>query len=196
MDYIKKTGEAMIQLPSEHPHHTYKPLYTAQSWKEFFDFSPADGEETSLHACRFLRVAVDSSSFIFTVLAGLESEIPDLASRTKLTIHIVGADYQEIRRASITEELYHLLPKLQVLVVGYVGPDVGSTHGSTKKILEFECCPDCQEMGRSPRQAFLAEGLYHHFAESDLFAKYHPDLIVAFHSGHAESQVQEWRPTL
>lgn len=139
---------------------------------------------------------MDSSSLILTILAGLESEIPGLASRTKLTIHIIGADDQEIRRARMPEDLYHLLPKLQHLVVGYVGPDVGSAHGNTTKLLEFECCPKCQSMGRSPRQAFLADDLYHDFAESDLFAKYPPDLIIAPNSGHAESQVQRWQPTL
>lgn len=210
MDHIKETGEAMIQLPSENPRHTYKPLHTAQSWKDYFkdvsnslfaryitkEFSPADDDNACLQACRFLKIAVDSSSLILTILAGLESEIPSLASRTKLTIHIIGADDQEIRRARMPEDLYHLLPKLQHLVVGYVGPDVGSAHGNTTKLLEFECCPKCQSMGRSPRQAFLADDLYHDFAESDLFAKYPPDLIIAPNSGHAESQVQRWQPTL
>lgn len=210
MDHIKETGEAMIQLPTENPRLTYKPLHTAQSWKNYYedisdspfarfiteDFSPAKDDKACLQACRFLKVAVDSSSFILTIVAGLESEIPDLTSRTKLTIHIVGADHQEIRRARMTEDLYHLLPKLQSLVVGYVGPDVGSAHGDTTKLLDFECCPQCQKMGRSPRQAFMADDLYHEFSKSDLFTKYPPDLVVAFHSGHAESQVQRWRPTL
>ncbi len=29
-----------------------------------------------------------------------------------------------------------------------------------------------------------------------MFAKYPPDLVVALHSGHAESEVQTWLPTL
>lgn len=208
MDYITKTGETTIQLPSESPRQTYKPLYTAQTWKDYFenisespyaqfitnDFSPANDYEVSLRACRFLKVGVDSSSPILTILAGLEAEIPDLASRAKLTIHVVGADDQEIRRVRMTEELYHLLPKLQALVVGYVGPDVGTTRGDISKLLEFDCCPKCQLMDRSPRQAFLANNLYHDFVKSELFAKYPPDLIVAFHSGHA--QVSRWQPTL
>ena len=81
MDYIKKTGETMIQLPSESPRHTYRPLHTARSWKDYFedivegpfaqfmtkDFSPVDNDEVSLRACRFLKVAVDSSSPIPTI---------------------------------------------------------------------------------------------------------------------------------
>ena len=203
-----ETGETMIQLPTESPRDTYRPLHTAHSWKDYFedlsespfgrfikkDFSPADEDEVSLHACRFLKVAVDTSSLILTILAGLESEVPDLASRTKLTIHVVGADDQELRRARMTEELYHLLPKLQSLVFGYVGPDVGPNRGSTTKILDFDCCPKCQKMNRSPRQAFLAKDLYHDFVKSELYAKYPPDLIVAFQSGHA--QVSSWQPTL
>ncbi|CAD6583610.1 MAG: hypothetical protein ASARMPRED_001369 [Alectoria sarmentosa] len=210
MEHIKETGEAMIQLPTENPRRTYISLGTVQTWKGYFetisdspfasiiteDFSPAGDDEKSLSACRFLKVAVDSSSLILTILAGLESEIPSLTSRTKLTIHMIGADKHEIRLASMTEELYHLLPNLERLVVGYVGPDVGPSHGDTTKLLEFQCCPECQKMGRSSRQAFLADDLYHDFAKSDLFAKYPPDLIVALHSGHAESQTDRWRPTL
>ena len=208
LQHTKRTGEEVIQLPTEKPHHTYLPLYTAKSWKAYFedisespfahfiteDFSPADDNEACLRACRFLKVAVDSSSLILTILAGLESEIPDVASRTELTIHIVGADYQEIRRARMTEELYHLLPELQLLVIGYVGPGVGTSQGDTTKLLEFDCCPECQKMNRPSRQAFLAGDLYHDFADSDLFAKYPPDLIVVFHSGHAETS--RWWPTL
>ena len=198
----------MIQLPTESPRDTYRPLHTAHGWKDYFedlsesplgrfinrDFSPADDDEMSLRTSRFLKIAVDTSSLILTILAGLESEIPDLPSRTKLTIHVVGADDQELRRARMTEELYHLLPKLQALVVGYVGPDVGPSHGDTTKVIEFDCCPRCQMMDRSPRQAFLANDLYHDFVKSELFAKYPPDLIVAFQSGHA--QVSSWQPTL
>ena len=94
----------------------------------------------------------------------------------------------------MTEELYHVLPKLQAVVFGYVGPDVGSSRGDTTKLLEFECCPECQKNNRSPRQAFLANDRYHDFVESELFAKHPPDFIVAFHSGHA--QVSSWQPTL
>ena len=205
---MKDSGEAMIQLPTESPRATYKPLHTVHGWKDYFehlsesplgnfiksDFSPADDDQMSVRTCRFLKIAVDTSSLILTMLAGLESELPDLASRTKLTIHVLGADHQELQRARMTEELYHLLPNLNSLVIGYVGPDVGQDHGNTRKILEFDCCPTCQSMDRSPRQAFLANDLYHDFVKSKLFAKYPPDLIITYQSGHA--QVSSWQPTL
>ena len=208
MDHIRETGEVAIQLPSESPRHTYRPLHTVYTWKDYFedvsespfarfitkDFSPVDNDEAALRAYHFLKIAVDSSSLILTILAGLESEIPDLASRSKLTIHVVGADEQEIRRARMTEELYHLLPNLRLLVVGYVGPDVGFNTGNPAKLLEFDCCLECQKMNRSSRRAFMANDLYHNFAKSDLFAKYPPDLVVAFHSGHAGVPI--WQPTL
>lgn len=141
-------------------------------------------------------MAAESSSLILTILAGLESEISDLSSRKKLTIHIVGADIIELSAASVTEELYHLLPELQTLVVGYVGPDVESAYGNTTKLVDLGYCPECRKMGRSPRQAFMVDDLYHDFAKSELFSKYPPDLIVAFNSGHAESEIQSWWPTL
>ena len=158
------------------------------------DFFPARKDIVSERACACLMLAAESSSLLITILAGLESELFDLASRAKLTIHVVGAGELEIRRASMMEELYHLLPNLQILVVGYVGPDVRPIHGDIGKILEFGCCFKCQGMNRSPRQAFLANYPYHDFTKSDLFLKYPPDLIVAFHTGHARSL--EWQPTL
>ena len=208
--HMKETGDAMIRLLSDKPRHTYRPHHTAKSWKGYLedlstsplasfiteDFSPANGDKAALHACRFLKVAADSSSPILTLLVGLESEISDLSSRTELSIHFVGADILEFSGASMTEEVYHLLPELQTLSIGHVGPDVGSTHGNTTQLLDFGCCPECRKMGRSPRQVFLADDLYHNFAKSELFAKYPPDLVVAFNSGHAESEVQRWRPTL
>ena len=195
----------MIQLPIGSPRDTYRPLHTVHGWKEYFeelsgsplgrfiktDFSPADDTADSLRECCLLKVAANSSSLILTIMAGLESEIPDLASRTKLTIHLVGADNQELRHARMTEELYHLLPKLQALVIVYVGPDVGPSRG---KLMLLGCCPQCQEMDRSPHKAFLVNHLYHDFVKTELFAKYPPDLIVAFHTGHA--RVSSWQPTL
>ena len=195
----------MVQLPTGRPRDTYKPLHTVHGWKDYFenlsgssqgrfikmDFSPVDDNEVSLRDCCLLKVAVNTLSLILTIMAGLESEIPDLASRTKLTIHLVGADDQELSRAHMFEELYHLLPNLQALVIGYVGPDVGPSVG---ELLLIGCCPQCQEMDRGVQQAFLANDLYHDFVKSELFAKYPPDLIVALHTGHAT--VSSWQPTL
>ena len=207
MNHFKKTGQAIVHLPTR-PRASYRPLYTVHSWKEYFedllenpfgksikgDFSPARDTEESLRECRFLKLAVESSSLVLTMLAGLESEIPDLASRTKLTIHVIGADDQDTLRARMAEELYHLLPTLQAVVVGYVGPRVGPSSGDTSKIQDFDCCLGCQRTNRSPLQAFVANALYHDFVESELFAKYPPNLIIAFQSGHA--QVTSWQPTL
>lgn len=165
INYVKETGDPMIQMPSEAPSHTYRPLHAARSWKAYFedladnpfaryikeDFSPADDDEVSLRACRFLKVAVDASSFILTILGGLESEIPNIASRTELTLHIIGADWEAIARARMTEELNHLLPNLQRLIIGYLGPDVGRSGGNAIELVGLECCPNCQKMGRTPR---------------------------------------------
>ena len=89
MDHIKERGEVVIQLPSERPHYTCKPFHTSQSWKAYVEdiskspfarftiegFSPAEDDEVSLRACRFLKGAVGSSCFILTILASLESGV-------------------------------------------------------------------------------------------------------------------------
>ena len=182
------------------------------TWKDYFEdlsqspraraissnitegFFPVSKQMESARACALLKLAAESYSPLLTILAGLELEFFDLASRTKLTIHLVGAGELDIRRACMMEELYHLLPNLQSLIVGYVGPDVRPIHGDIGKTSEFGCCSECQVMNRSPHQAFLADYPYHDFTKSDLFLKYPPDLIVAFHTG--QGSIPDWQPTL
>ncbi|KAK3176719.1 hypothetical protein OEA41_008044 [Lepraria neglecta] len=169
------------------------------NWKEYFDdisdsplaayitndFQPVFNDEYSLNKCRFVKVAVKSSTYI---LAGLEHEFPDVPSRKSLTVHIVGADEQETFTAMMAEELLHLLPNLNSLTVGYIGPDAIENPTTQTELLDVERCPTCQQMGRPRRKVFVAGGLYHDFAQSELFRRHPPDLIVAFHSGPFESE--------
>jgi len=207
--HTEATGEVAIQLPTQSPRTTYRPLSSAMNWKEFFedissspfgsyitkDFGPADDNAEYQRICRFLKAAVDTSTYILTILAGLESELADLVSRTSLTIHIVGATEQELATGRMTEELFHLLPNLRNLMVGYIGPDIGDREGLSE-LLDFECCPNCQAMGRPPRKFFMTNALYHDFTQSRLFTQHPPDLIVAFHSGHYEAETTTWWPTV
>lgn len=210
IEHFKVTGEIALQLVTQAPRHTYRALSSAHNWKEYFvDISeaplvssriteflgPTQETENCYNACRTLKVAVDTSTYIITILAGLESSITDLASRTSLTIHIVGATGQEVLTSRMSEELYHLLPNLRDLIVGYIGPDIGANEAPVG-LLDLDCCPDCQSMGRPSRKFFLADALYHDFTHSQLFTRYPPDLIAAFHSGHYEAETETWWRTL
>ncbi|KAK4690991.1 hypothetical protein P7C71_g5918, partial [Lecanoromycetidae sp. Uapishka_2] len=128
------------------------------------------------------------------MLAGLQSEIPDLPRRASLTVHVVGATEEELLGMAMAEELLHLLPNLEDVVVGYVGPELGIKKGPTK-LQDLECCPECQGMGRT-RKIFLSDSLYHDFTHSSIFDSYKPDLIIAYHSGHHEVETDTWWPTL
>ncbi|MCJ1456290.1 hypothetical protein MMC28_006650 [Mycoblastus sanguinarius] len=205
----KRSGEVRLMLPTMRPRNTYKALSTAHSWRQYFqdisgnslgqcitdDFGPADNDSECLHLGRVLKVAAQASSFILTVLAGLEAEIPDLATRKHLTIHVVGASNIEIEIQRMNEELLHLLPKLQDLIVGYIGPDFPSEGEGSNHLMDIECCPECTSSGRT-RRIFVKRRLYHDVVHSQLLAQNPPDLLVAFNSGHAESETKSWAPML
>lgn len=206
---IKDTGELRVLMPTELPRSSYVPLSTLQSWKEYFelsgnplapaidnDFQPVNDDQKVHTIWRLLKLATESSSFILTVLAGLESAIPDLASRTSLTLHLLGPDSQELKFMRLHEELLHLLPKLQHLVVVFVGPEFPITGKDSQTPMNLECCPECQSAGRT-RQIFFSRSLYHEFCSNNALAVKHPaDMLVAFNSGHANAETHTWQPTL
>lgn len=206
---IKDTGELGVLMPTEGPRSSYVPLSTLQSWKEYFDFSgnplapainkdfqPLKDDAEVKTIWRLLKLATESSSFILTILAGLESAIPDLASRTSLTLHFLGPDLQELKIMRLHEELLHLLLNLQHLIVGLVGPDFPITGKDSEKATSVESCPECKTAGRT-RQIFFSRSLYHDFcSKNPLAVKHPPDMLVAFNSGHADAESHSWQPTL
>ena len=210
MRYNQVTGEDLIQITSKSPRYPYKPLHSMPTWKEYFEdlsrsirsvltqvYCPAPDEMESVYIRVFKKAFAESSSPLLTILAALESELLDLASRTKLTIHMVSADELDTRRAStMMQESCHFFPKLQWLVVGCVGPNIRRIEWNVGRIRESCDCFSCQRVNRS-QSRFPADEHYHDFAKSDLFVKYPPDLIVAFHTGHGEPHALiDWQPTL
>ncbi|XP_056891179.1 putative protein MSS51 homolog, mitochondrial isoform X2 [Takifugu flavidus] len=111
-----------------------------------------------------------------------------------LTIHLVGASYNETMGARLTDcdELTHMFPEHQGMEVVMVGPEV--VDGPILR-------PPLRAFG--PRkQVYISahKGLYHQFwedvVEEEEAAK--PDLVVGFHPGfHANRGLLEgWLPTL
>lgn len=210
MQSMMDTGElGGIQMPTMLPRSSYKPLRSIRSWKEYFDFSsnplaqcidenfePVENNPNIYPAWRTLKAATEASSFILTVLAGLESSIPDLANRTTLTLHVVGPSLQELQIQRMNEELLHLLPNLKHLIIGLIGPDFPVTGEDSKELMSSGCCPECTTAGRT-RQIFFSRSLYHDFfSKNPLGAKHALDMLVAFNSGHADVETHTWRPTL
>ena len=183
-------------------------MKTLRGWNDYFtsvgqipntscvnqDLSPQDDSDKALHFSALLSLAAESASSVLTILAGAEASIPDIKTREKITIHIVGATDYEFQRLRMNEEFLHLLPTLKKIVVGYLGPDLPTNDAETP-LLPQECCPDCTENRRS-REVFFKRGLYHELITSELIVQHPPDLLVALHPGFEEVESESWRPTL
>lgn len=205
---IEIEGHNAVQLATMEPRRTYKPLSTAKNWYEYFkdlngidsiesvnpDFTPRGSERGNIAVCSMLKLASDSVSSVLTALAALELTIPDLSQRERLTIHMLGGTARELMVLRLNEEFLHLLPKLQLVTVGYIGPDIPSASGKSP-LLPSECCQYCTAAGRK-RHIFLRRSLYHECDEASLFPEFPPDLIMACNSGHADEETESWRPTL
>lgn len=204
-----------VSLPTEHPRSTYIQLSSLVSWRDYFDLSnfPTAGCMSTTNSVtsfdsktvtRYMNLKKTSNEMtcVLTILAGLEATITDLDTKSTLTIHLDGAAQWEVGKTMLIEELFHLCPGLKHLTVGYVGPENGffnyidgvdrpaSTH-----LESLDSCKECQSEGRSNRM-FFYRGLYHEFLATDLATHHPPDLIVAFTSGHQDSNVDLWAPTL
>ena len=172
----------MIQLPTQQPRRTYIPLSTAKTWEAYFEnisdksesqcitdeFFLVPGDPHNKKVCRILKLSTNASTNALTLLAGLEATFPDLTTRTCLTIHIVGDNLQELLVQRLNEELLHLLPNLQTLVVGYIEPDMPSKSNGDE-LEDFGCCPACTGANRT-RSIFMKHDLYHDFTKTRLFA--------------------------
>lgn len=139
---------------------------------------------------------VDSLSYVVTMLAGLESQVPNLKDRETLTIHVVGAGLRE-RLQEMDEEICHFLPKLKTFTIAYVGPEAHIDGKNPTTMKEVSLCNFCLLMpGRSTFRMVRWSGFYHDFTATSLFAEAPPDLIVAFHSQHSRIETALWKPTL
>ncbi len=210
-----RKANCSVSLPTEYPRSTYVQLSSLVSWRDYFEVSkvPTAGcisttnrvtsvdSETVIHYMDLKNTSKEMSC-VLTILAGLEATITDLDTKSALTIHLVGAAQWEVGRMMLTEELIHLCPSLKHLTIGYVGPDNGYfdysngvTSPLSKELESLDCCKECKGNGRSNR-IFGYRGLYHDFLTTDLATYHPPDLIVAFTTGHQDSLIDSWAPTL
>ncbi|KAJ7929024.1 hypothetical protein B0H13DRAFT_1596902 [Mycena leptocephala] len=135
-------------------------------------------------------LATESTSIPLTLLGALEETIPDLPTRPKLCIHIVGAAGRELQSTGMMEKLLHYLPRLKNLKIVYVGPEV--FEGADPLNL---ACTDCQREGRC-RASVRYTTQYHEFSESAAFHMHSPDFIAGFNTGLGEVDVAAWRLSL
>ena len=208
-----RLANSSVSLPTENPRSTYVQLNSLVSWRDYFDLAkiPTAGclsttnrvtsfDPKTVTGYMDLKNTANEMTCALTILAGLEATITNLNTKPALTIRLIGAAEWEATKSMLIEELFHLCPGLQNLTVGYVGPESFLLHNgvnspSSTSLTGLDSCKDCQNDGRSIR-IFASRGLYHKFLTTDLATHHPPDLIVAFTSGHQDTNIESWAPTL
>ena len=142
-----------------------------------------------------LSLATESLSIPLTILAALHDTLPDLQSRTNLTIHLVGASAREVSDIALFEELLHLIPALEHLSLVLAGPEApggGGAGNAGSEPVDMDCCTTCSARGRR-RTVQLFRGVYDAFGDSPGYTK--PDMAVLLHSGRSQKEIESWKPT-
>ena len=203
IDYaISRQSIRQLMVPA-YPARSYFPLSTVRNWEEycrrhFTDFHEAVAgiaQDSTLsrmnpHAVKAVGImAKQSASIPLTMVAGLEKVIPDLSSRRRLCVHIVGASEREASGKGMMEEVLHLLPSCQCLTVGYIGPEA-IVHENEGEL----ACSMCQGVGKT-RNCIYFKGPYHDFLQSSENTK-PADFIICFNTGMSEVERASWAPTL
>ncbi|KAE9380958.1 hypothetical protein N431DRAFT_396252 [Stipitochalara longipes BDJ] len=204
------------------PKSSYRPISTINSWHEYFtritnyeralsgivnsDFGLNQTFLQSLQDEKervktkawyyFLFMGTARLSMPISILAALKKSTHDLSTRQSLSISLIGAGEMEIAGLWVFEELLHLLPALQTLNLIFVGPAnkmLPSISSDGKgDVIECKNCAEC--VFSNMRRFWDAYGgLYHDYVNTSYYQK--PDLAVIFHSGRAESAINEWAPT-
>jgi len=121
-----------------------------------------------------------------------------------LTIHVVGADIEEVPATCVWEEIMHCLPHVRNLTVQFVGPEACKALKPPTKDYPTEpvmsVCPECTAKGRQ-RLVGMFGYTYHEYAKKYLSNTKHknhapPDLLVAFNTGMFEADTELWKTSL
>jgi splicing suppressor protein 51 len=136
-------------------------------------------------------IFIDSTSMVLTLLAAMEHTIPNLQMRSKLCIHIVAAAHKEFNTQDMMEELLHYLPKLETVVIVYIGPTLPTVSTASQN----HACYGCRQ-SRRRRTVILCPITYHEFAESAKYRANPPDLVAGFNTGMGEVGVSGWEKSM
>nr|GAT50066.1 predicted protein [Mycena chlorophos] len=209
-DYVHNAHMFQFQSPCDiilggTPHPEYISVGSLKGWSEYDTVVQPDFNEhaefigkeyTWAHpdAIKSVKLcAVDSSTIVMTVLAGIDQTLPDARTRKKLCIHIIGAEIRETMCAAMMEEILHCMPALRTLTVAYVGPTLrlNSDDDDTANY----ACESCAPLRRQ-RFSIRRNVPYHEFVASETYKKNPPDLVAAFNSGMGEVETELWTPTI
>jgi splicing suppressor protein 51 len=204
IQHYLETKQTSVDMPTAAPRSTYIPLSSATSWGYFFstisdksmtkgllspDLKPLVG---NIEMACAMTAATDKSSRMLTIIAGLETVFPNLATKEDLTLHIIGASAMELDTLMMFEEIMHLLPALRKLHCVFVGIELPNPVDGNSRVL-LNSCPNCSASGRQ-RSMEMWRGAYHDVITKSKLPR--PDMAVAFHTGSSQDAVEQWAPTL
>lgn len=211
VDLYRRTGKSSTVSFTKFPRKQYVPLSSATDWYDYYtrlsDWSgfkskidrnlkylANDSKEREL--VEYMRCGTNTTTIQLTLIAALETIIPNIRTRNSINIHIIGAAGAEFASVPAFEELLHLLPSLKTLQISFVGlnvdEDLKDDH-KTPNLHTIQCCTMCTSMGRSIRMTSW-RGSYHAYVETEFYKT--PDLAAAFHSGFSVDEQEDWYPTI
>ncbi|KAJ7485213.1 hypothetical protein B0H11DRAFT_2018529 [Mycena galericulata] len=199
---LARRSHKHVMISTHGPSTSYIPPSTLSGWADYHKrITPDFKTDARSFAREFQNVhpdatraiellATDSTSIVLTLLSALETALPNLQTRSTICIHIVAAASRELHAKAMLEELLHSLPKLKVLTVVYVGPEV--FHFNEPQNL---ACSACQRMGRR-RTAIRSSIKYHEFVRSPEYKANPSDLVAGFNTGMGEVETAGWKKSM
>ncbi|CAG8976286.1 hypothetical protein HYALB_00011771 [Hymenoscyphus albidus] len=211
MDLRRRTGKSSTISYTEFPRKQYFPLSSTTDWYEYYTrLSDKGGFKSKMNRklrylandskerefVEYMRCSTNTTTIQLTLIAALETIIPNMSTRSSINLHIIGAAGAEFSSLPAFEELLHLLPSLKPLQLSFVGLNVmeGPRDGTkTRNIHKLQCCTMCTKMGRSI-SITTWRGQYHAYVDTEGYKT--PDLTAAFHSVFAIDEEADWYPTI
>lgn len=132
-------------------------------------------------------------SMPLTIAEALERAYPDIATKTSLSIHILGSEIREALGMGVAEELLHIFPRVQTLKLYHIGPHARPQDDFFRA--DNIACAACQKRGRS-RIHRASNKLYHDCKWSSPNSPSRADLVVAFNTGMSSVEEVGWVKTL
>ncbi|XP_066598050.1 putative protein MSS51 homolog, mitochondrial [Prorops nasuta] len=118
-----------------------------------------------------------------TTLYSLRECFNDLRTLDKMTIHIIGAEFQfECNNLCVWEKFFlHFMPRLQILSLVFIGPELNVPDIPIMFYKNVHLCGKCKRSGRVVQVQFQDGMVYHEFTRSEEFSK--PDIVCLFNPG-------------
>ncbi|KAI9647175.1 hypothetical protein NHQ30_003558 [Ciborinia camelliae] len=217
VDIRRRTGTSWVFSTTQLPKEQYFPLSSIKDWHDYYtrlsdkgkvggkmnrDLKFISNDPKEREFVENLRHGTNMITIQLTLLAALETAIPNISTRDSIDIHFIGAGAFEYSSIKAFEELLHLLPSLKTLQLLFVGLHVVEYVPTSETKTEIHkpqnpralhCCPSCIKTGRTVTITTW-RGPYHAFVETEFYKK--PDLATAFHSGFSVDEQADWFPTI